>query len=270
MVKRVATAHNARMGKTRLDLADALGHGIVDRRIDILRRIDTVGSISEAARAAGVSYKAAWQAVETLSNLTGAVLVRRVVGGSGGGGAALTDAGRRLLRAADLLRDTRREVIQSLDGETGSAAELPGLAALAMRTSMRNHLPCTIGSLRTSNGSVLVELVLRGGDPLTARITRESSQLLGLCAGLEVLALCKATAVEVGCSLKPVPGSNLLHGWVSRLARASKARRGREVTLRTRGDLRIVGFAPAGVSLRSQRPAVAVIDEASIVIAIAG
>ena len=42
-----------------------------DRRIDILRRIADVGSISEAARSAGMSYKSAWQAVETLTNLAG-------------------------------------------------------------------------------------------------------------------------------------------------------------------------------------------------------
>ena len=34
---------------------------LADKRIDILRRIGDVGSISEAARRAGVSYKAAWQ-----------------------------------------------------------------------------------------------------------------------------------------------------------------------------------------------------------------
>ena len=35
---------------------------IVDKRINILRRIHETGSISEAARLAKVSYKAAWQA----------------------------------------------------------------------------------------------------------------------------------------------------------------------------------------------------------------
>jgi len=46
-----------------------------DRRIDILRRIADVGSISEAARSAGMSYKSAWQAVETLTNLAGTPIV---------------------------------------------------------------------------------------------------------------------------------------------------------------------------------------------------
>ncbi|MGC1173231.1 winged helix-turn-helix domain-containing protein, partial [Polaromonas sp.] len=74
------------MKKTQLQLAGALGHDAADKRIDILRRIGEAGSISEAARAAGVSYKAGWQAVDTLSNLAGAALVERMVGGSGGGG----------------------------------------------------------------------------------------------------------------------------------------------------------------------------------------
>ena len=48
---------------------------LADKRIDILRRVGDVGSISEAARRAGVSYKAAWQAIETLSNIAGGPLV---------------------------------------------------------------------------------------------------------------------------------------------------------------------------------------------------
>ena len=51
-----------------------------DRRIGILRQIGALGSISRAARAVGVSYKAAWQAVDTLTNLAGVALVERVVG----------------------------------------------------------------------------------------------------------------------------------------------------------------------------------------------
>ena len=91
------------MSNSSLPLADVLGHEATDKRIDILRRIGEVGSISEAARGAGVSYKAAWQALETLTNLAGVPLVEKVVGGSGGGGAALTPGGQRVLQAAHAL-----------------------------------------------------------------------------------------------------------------------------------------------------------------------
>ena len=86
-----------------MHFAQALGHEASDKRLDILRRIGAVGSISEAARGAGVSYKAAWQALENLSNLAGAPLTEKSVGGSGGGGALLTDAGQKVLLAAEAM-----------------------------------------------------------------------------------------------------------------------------------------------------------------------
>ena len=64
-----------------LALPAALGHKPTDKRIAILREVGSCGSISQAARAVGVSYKAAWQAVDTLTNLAGASLVARAVGG---------------------------------------------------------------------------------------------------------------------------------------------------------------------------------------------
>lgn len=95
-------------------LAGALGHDLSDRRIGILRQIGALGSISRAARAVGVSYKAAWQAVDTLTNLAGVALVERVVGGAGGGGARLTPAGLELLAAADAMAQARSAVLQRL------------------------------------------------------------------------------------------------------------------------------------------------------------
>jgi molybdate transport system regulatory protein len=109
------------MTTPQLLLADALGHPSSDKRIDILRRIGQVGSISEAARGAGVSYRAAWQALDTLSNLAGLPLLEKLVGGSGGGGARLTPAGLRLLEAADRLNQARTAVLAQIDANPGLA-----------------------------------------------------------------------------------------------------------------------------------------------------
>src|SRR6478752_1329068 len=96
--------------KKPVELAGALGHQPADKRLEILRRVAAVGSISQAARDAGVSYKAAWQALDTLSNLAGAALVERAVGGSGGGGARLSAAGEQVLQAADQMGRARDAV----------------------------------------------------------------------------------------------------------------------------------------------------------------
>src|SRR6185369_8311534 len=104
------------MAAKTLELDSALGHVATDKRVEILRLVGEGGSISQAARDAGVSYKAAWQALDTLSNLAGAALVERAVGGAGGGGARLTPAGQRLLLAAGELGRVREHALARLAG----------------------------------------------------------------------------------------------------------------------------------------------------------
>jgi molybdate transport system regulatory protein len=248
-----------RKAKT-LELADALGGGSTDKRIEILRRVQAVGSISQAARDAGVSYKAAWQALDTLSNLAGLPLVERAVGGTGGGGAVVTEAGQRVLAAADALALARDQVLARF----GRAAVNEAMGALALRTSMRNQLPCTVRALRGHAGAIEAEVALTGG-ALRARITRESAQLLGLVPGLDVLALCKATAVDILRTAPPRDTRNLLHGVV---VRASRAAGGGECALELPGGLRVVGFS--GPGLRAGMQAVACVDASAVVLALAG
>ena len=247
------------MRSKHLPLADVLGHEASDKRIDILRRIQDVGSISQAARGAGVSYKAAWQALETLANLAGTPLVEKVVGGSGGGGAVLTAAGQKVLLAADEMAKARQKVLASLaDGDAAT-----GRAALGLRTSMRNQFPCTVGSMQAHQGQVRVQLLLSDGSAIHSRITRESVQLLGLRKGLQVLALCKATALVVTSSAPAREGQNTLTGVVTRASRSTK---GGEVSLRLASDVHLVGFS-SNAFIRSGQSTMAVVDESSIVIA---
>jgi molybdate transport system regulatory protein len=256
------------MTKPNLQLADALGHEVADKRLDILRRIGAAGSISEAARGAGVSYKAAWQAIDTLSNLAGTALLERTVGGSGGGGAQLTPAGVQLLQAAQLLSAARTQVLAQIAARHGNAMPgATGLAALGLRTSMRNQLPCSVKALRPQGQAVRVELALPGGAALFARITRESAELLGLTPGLAVLALCKATAVDVVSSGEPLPGRNRLSGQVTR---ASRAASGGEVALALDGGLQVVGFLGPASGLKLRSVAVAYVDESAVVVALPG
>jgi molybdate transport system regulatory protein len=253
------------MSKKTLPLAEVLGFEASDKRIDILRRIGQAGSISEAARGAGVSYKAAWQALETLANLAGTPLVEKAVGGSGGGGAVLTDAGQRVLQAAEQMARARQQVLAQLQ-QSGDASA-PGRAALALRTSMRNQFPCTVSTLKPHQGQVRVQLLLADGGAIHSRITRESVQLLGLKPGLPVLALCKATAVQVAQRIAPSPTRNVLTGMVTRTSRAAA---GGEVSLRLSSGVQLVGFAAAGHGLKAGQAVMAAVDEAGVVIAAAG
>lgn len=253
------------MKPTALDLTQALGHEASDKRIDILRRIGQAGSISEAARGAGVSYKAAWQALETLSNLAGQELVEKNVGGSGGGGAQLTAAGQGLLRAADELARARAAVLARLGREAeglGATARL----GLGLRTSMRNQLPCTVQSLERSGAAMTVQLALPEGGLLRSRITVESAELLALRPGVAVLALCKATAVTITAQCRARAGMNRLPGIVTRAAGTAADK---EVSLRLSSGAQLVGFTRTGQALRTGSAAVAAVEESAVAIAVA-
>ncbi len=255
---------------------DALGHGPSDKRIDILRGIASTGSISQAAREAGVSYKAAWQAIDTLTNLAGVPLVERAVGGAGGGGALLTAHGGHLLELADSLDTARREVHArwSARGADAGAQADATMARLAVRTSMRNQLPATIDALTPFDRTVRVQMRLGTCGAMAARITQESAELLGLQAGMTVIALCKATAVRVervdaaaqGARRRGATGNCLLGAVTSALRGDS----GDEIAVALEGGLQLVGFAPSGSGLRVRQRAAVVVDESAVVVALAG
>lgn len=259
----VPGCHNAAMHPDALN--EALGHTSSDKRLEVLRQVARSGSISQAARDAGVSYKAAWQAIDTLSSLSGTVLVERTVGGAGGGGASVTPEGLRLLALADELALARRRVLAQFSGA-------PALAGgLGLRTSMRNQLPCTVqDAVAVDHNEPLVVVRLRapGGWALSASLTRESADLLGLQAGLPVLALCKATAVSVlSASLKPLPpGLQDLCCLPGRVRRCSTGAGRQEVSLALDGGGSWVGFAEPPHRLKEGDAAQACMAASALVI----
>ncbi len=260
-----------------LSLTDALGHALTDKRIDILQQIGACGSISQAARAVGVSYKAAWQAVDTLTNLAGTQLVARAVGGAGGGGAQLTEAGHQLLAAADAMAQARGAVLSRWQATPHAG---PALARLAVRTSMRNQLPCVVDRLVVQGQIVCVHLRLEGAGAgavsLASRITRESAELLGLQPGLAVLALCKATAVRVERGGRAAPATATAdaapagtHRLPARATRVVRGESGDEVSAELAAGLHMVGFAAPQSGLRAGSAVVLVLEENAVVLALA-
>ena len=72
----------------------AMGPG----KADLLEAIDRAGSISAAAREMGMSYKRAWDLVDTMNRCFKQPLVATATGGSHGGGAHVTEFGHDVLR----------------------------------------------------------------------------------------------------------------------------------------------------------------------------
>lgn len=57
--------------------------------IELLELIDEYGSINKAASSMGMSYKAAWLAIDSINNMSKEAIVARQTGGSQGGEDAL-------------------------------------------------------------------------------------------------------------------------------------------------------------------------------------
>ena len=73
----------------------AIGPG----KIALLEQIERGGSLSQAARELGMSYRRAWQLLESLNGCFRERVALTAKGGRGGGGATLTRLGRELISA---------------------------------------------------------------------------------------------------------------------------------------------------------------------------
>jgi molybdate transport system regulatory protein len=70
-----------------------IGYG----RIELLKKIKELGSITKAAKSMRMSYRHAWEQIDSMSRQSGKILVVRQTGGQGGGGSVLTEYGERII-----------------------------------------------------------------------------------------------------------------------------------------------------------------------------
>lgn len=93
-------------------------------RADLMTLIAETGSISEAAKRMGMSYKRAWSLVQALNEGFGAPLISAARGGKTQG-AGLTDAGREVLdRYRGMQAATRQAISRDLDALQALQADM--------------------------------------------------------------------------------------------------------------------------------------------------
>jgi molybdate transport system regulatory protein len=174
------------------------GHG----RIALLRAVAEHGSITQAAKAFGMGYKAAWTAINTMNARSGTPLVERITGGRGGGSTQLTEQGRRLVERYGQIDAVHQRFLQLLDQGTMDLTQAFSLLkVLNMKTSARNQWVGTVSAIRAGAVNDEVVLSLPGGARLSAIVTRESTEALALQLQQTVIALVKASSVMLATGL---------------------------------------------------------------------
>lgn len=195
-----------------------------ERRFALLEQIGKLGSISQAAKAVGMSYKAAWDALDAMNQVAGEPLVKSASGGKGGGGTKLAPAAEKLLAAYRLVQEEHRRFLSlASQGIEDFDHFYRLIRRLSMKTSARNQFFGQVSSIRAGPVHAEVEVTLKGGAKLHAVITHESLQTLGLKAGDEVWALVKAPWVIVtrDDQAMKLSARNRLCGTLTRLNRGS-------------------------------------------------
>ncbi len=165
-------------------------------RVELLKNIDKTGSISKAAKAMKMSYKAAWDAVDAMSNLAEHALVERVTGGRGGGGTRLTPYGKEVVKTFCALEEEYEMMLRNLSSKiNGKAKDLRLADPISLPLSARNQLSGNIVSIENGDMSSDIVIALEGGQNLMATITKNSLKKLGIEKGSKVFALFKANSL---------------------------------------------------------------------------
>ena len=185
----------------RLNVRTAIGFGLEqheladERDLQLLGHVQRLGSITAAARAAGVTYKTAWDRLRNLQTRLGQAVIIAAKGGRGGGRTQLSEKGQALLHYYEQLR-------RQQDHAAEPDVALDAVAALAARplplrkTSARNHLQGVVAAIERGGMRDAIRVRLHDTLQLSVNITHASTIVLGLKKGVAVYLLIKAPAVR--------------------------------------------------------------------------
>jgi len=189
-------------------------------RINLLEKIDECGSITKGAKAAGISYKTAWDTVNLMNNLSDRPLVERMTGGKGGGGAFLTPEGKEVIRRFRIIEKEHRNFLNTLAEKVSDSDQLYRfLRRIAMKVSVRNVFAGKVERLKKGAVNAEVSLTIKGGATVTAIITNGAVDNLDLKKGSDAYAIIKASSIIIGTDLHDakVSARNVFCGTITKV-----------------------------------------------------
>ena len=155
---------------------------------EILKAIAKDHSISKAAETLSMSYRYVWNYLQKIQKVVEAPIVETYKGGkAGGGGAKLTALGQSLIEEYDRVAGFMSEVL----------ADQEYWEVLGLKISARNQLKGKVVSVEKDGITAKVKVEIKVPAVVTAVITKEAVEDLGVKVGDEVNAVIKSTEVMI-------------------------------------------------------------------------
>lgn len=191
------------------------GHG----RVNLLRNIKECGSISAAAKAMGMSYKAAWDSVDVMNRLAGEFLVKRTSGGRYGGGSILTDAGVRFIETYDNYNRMFNDILAFIE-------EHPEVDFMIDKIRFKSSADNTFyGKIKSIDDGAVMSIVTVdcGGIDITASLSKSSVSRMEIEEGGGVCALINSNQIILLDAENDVKSSarNIFEGSVNAVKRGA-------------------------------------------------
>jgi molybdate transport system regulatory protein len=190
-----------------------------EQQILLLQAINLTGSITKAAKKMGISYKTAWDRIETMNNLSITPLVKRSAGGARGGGTALTEKAEQIIAEFLQAQQAHSKLLQRIGGELESNKEVYSKSAKGpLQSNARNQLRGQIAAIVTGKSDSEISLNLGNSTEIVATITNTSRDEMKLEIGKVIVALIKSSWIILSKSLSlKTSARNNLEGTIVRL-----------------------------------------------------
>jgi molybdate transport system regulatory protein len=195
--------------------------GMLDNRmIELLKAIDQSGSINQAAKQMGLSYKGAWQMLEKANNGAPQALLATAIGGSKGGGTVLTSAGKALLALFTRLERQHKEFIAELNRSLSDDPDtILLLQRLEVKTSTRNQLFGSVTAIDRTEVDAQITVRLKGGERVVASFSTASLDELAIAVGDDAVLMINSADILLltDPGLERISARNRLFGKVMRI-----------------------------------------------------
>jgi len=167
-------------------------------RIELLKKIEKTGSINAASKEMKMSYKAAWERINSMNKLADKPLITRKTGGKGGGGTILTPYAHQLIQTYNRLNEVHRKFINRFAEAGNDPERLENiLNRTFLTTSARNQLPSTVKKIEPNGLNTNISLSLLDGASLVSIITTKSVKEMGLTIESDVYAIIKSSDINI-------------------------------------------------------------------------